>query len=226
MIIDKLGSQVASFQLVDDVIHRNKVVFSTNNEILKKDGFDLNGYSSIILCEYDSFFLVLQIVRQTFQVIILLFVQMIKGMIRNISYNTKELRQEINDTVGKSYSFLKRIKLKGNGSQRYELIEASDELESLIKRDLNTNFCNIELRENGIILRFRSKLETFGWIVPYHTLSIFKADHNFTIFSGAEFVRLKAAHNASLNFSFIKKLVNLKSEYFQKSNDEYYGSHL
>ena len=144
-------------------------------------------------------------------------------MLRNISYNTKELRQEINDAVGRSFSFVKRIKLKGNGSQRYELIEASKELEDLIGRDNNTNFCNIELRENGIILRFRSKLDTYGWMVPYRSLSIFKSDYNFSIFAGAEFVRLKAAHHATLNFKFLNKLVQLKSEYLQKTNIDYYG---
>ena len=136
-------------------------------------------------------------------------------MIRNISYNSKELLEEIISSVGKSIPYLKRIRLRGIGSQRYVLFEASKELEELISRDNNTNFCNIELRQKGIILRFRSKLETYGWLVPYHLLSIFKSEDYYSIFAGAEFVRLKAAHNSSLNHKFIKKLLHQRTEYIQ-----------
>ena len=41
-------------------------------------------------------------------------------------------------------------------------------------RDSNDNTCNIELRPNGIILRFRSLLETYGLIIPYYKLTLFK----------------------------------------------------
>ncbi|MCG8306405.1 MAG: hypothetical protein MI975_03375 [Cytophagales bacterium] len=140
-------------------------------------------------------------------------------MIRNISYNTKELRREIRETVGKPFSMIKRFRLKGNGSQRYVILEASDELFQLITRDNNANFCNIELRENGIILRFRSKLETFGWILPYRLLSVFKSENSIAIFAGSEFVRLKPAHNATLNFKFIRKLLELKSENLLQTYD-------
>jgi hypothetical protein len=133
-------------------------------------------------------------------------------MIRNISYNSKELREEMISSVGKSFSMLKRIKLKGIGSQRYVLFEASKELEQLISRDNMTNFCNIELRKKGVVLRFRSKSETYGWMVPFHLLSIIKSEDYFAIFAGADFVRLKAAQNSPLNHKFIQKLLQLKLE--------------
>jgi len=133
-------------------------------------------------------------------------------MIRNISYHTRELKEELDLEVGKSFSIFKRIKMGGNGSQRFVIIEASKELEELVNRDNKTNFCNIELREKGIILRFRSVSESFAWLVPYHLMSIIKNDNYFSIFAGAEFVRLSPAHNALLNHKFLQKLLNQKTE--------------
>lgn len=137
-------------------------------------------------------------------------------MIRNISYNTKELREEFLTHTGKSLSLYKRITMGGNGSQRYVIVEASNELENLANRDNKTNFCNIELRQKGLILRFRSKLETYGWLVPYYLLSVFKSEDSLSIYAGPEFVRLKAAHNSSLDHKFILKILSAKSE---NSND-------
>ena len=133
-------------------------------------------------------------------------------MIRNISYFDKEIRDEINQTVGKPYSFLKRLKMGGIGSQRYVIYEASKDIESYIYKSHSSKFCNIELREKGIIIRFRSRLDTYAFIAPYRNLSIFKSDQSFALFIGAEFVRLKAAHNAPLNQKFVRKILQLKSE--------------
>jgi hypothetical protein len=140
-------------------------------------------------------------------------------MIRETTYNVKEVRQEIATVVGKSISFLKRLRMGGNGSQRFVIIEAFRELEVLIEVDNRSRFCNIELRENGIILHFRSRLETFAWLVPFHSLSLFKSDDTLSIFAGSEFVRVKAAHNAHLNHKFIHKILALKAENYAQQND-------
>lgn len=140
-------------------------------------------------------------------------------MIRNFSYNYKEVSEEIDKSVGKSYSLLKRLKLGGSGSQRFVIVEAFNGLELLLEGDNRTRFCNIELREQGIILHFRARLENYVWVVPYRLLSLFKSDDTISVFAGAEFVRLKAAHNAKLNHSFIQKLLDLKAEQFSRFND-------
>jgi len=133
-------------------------------------------------------------------------------MILETTYNYKELRDEIREVVGKPISFFKRLRMGGNGSQRLVVIEAFDDLEKLLLVDNRSKFCNIEIREKGIILHFRSRLETFAWVVPFHLLSIFKSDNSFSVFCGADFVRLKAAHNSLLNQKFIKKILDSKAE--------------
>jgi hypothetical protein len=140
-------------------------------------------------------------------------------MIRETTYNIKEVRQEIAAVAGSSISFFKRLKMGGNGSQRLVIIEAFKELEELIDVDNRSRFCNIELRENGIILHFRSRLESFAWVVPFHILSLFKSDDSLSIYSGSEFVRVKAAHNSLLNQKFINKILEMKAQKFTQQNE-------
>ena len=133
-------------------------------------------------------------------------------MLRNISYHDNQLRDEINNAVGKSYSLFERIRMGGIGSQRYLITETSKRIDELLSHGNGSNFGNIELRREGLILRFRSRLDILALIVPYKELSLLKSSSDFTLFSGADFVKLQAAHNSRLDYKFINMLVKLQAE--------------
>ena len=95
-------------------------------------------------------------------------------MLANISYNNKDQREYIDKLVGKPFTLMNRLKLGGVGSPKLHVVSSSKEIDSLFVLDHNENTCNIELRPNGVILRFRSLLETYGLIIPYYKLTIFK----------------------------------------------------
>ena len=95
-------------------------------------------------------------------------------MLANVSYNNKAQRESIDKLVGKPFTLVNRLKLGGVGSPKLHVVSTSKEIDSLFVLDHNDNTCNIELRPNGIILRFRSLLETYGLIIPYYKLTIFK----------------------------------------------------
>ncbi len=95
-------------------------------------------------------------------------------MLANVSYNNKAQRESIDTLVGKPFTLMNRLKLGGVGSPKLHVVSSSKEIDSLFVLDHNHNTCNIELRPNGIILRFRSLLETYGLIIPYYKLTIFK----------------------------------------------------
>lgn len=95
-------------------------------------------------------------------------------MLANVSYNNKAQREFIDKLVGKPFTLMNRLKLGGVGSPKLHVVSTSKEIDSLFVLDHNDNTCNIELRPNGIILRFRSLLETYGLIIPYYKLTIFK----------------------------------------------------
>ena len=96
------------------------------------------------------------------------------GPVHNVSYNNKAQRESIDMLVGKPFTLVNRLKLGGVGSPKLHVVSSSKEIDSLFVLDHNDNTCNIELRPNGIILRFRSLLETYGLIIPYYKLTIFK----------------------------------------------------
>ena len=114
-------------------------------------------------------------------------------MIYNISYKDNKQIELINNSVGKPYSLVSRIKIGGVGSPKY-YIKSSDKkvikyklplidfLKTPSKKDKT---CNIEMRPKGIIIRFRSLLETYALIIPYFKLSIFKpTGDTYSIHSG------------------------------------------
>ncbi|CAI8171084.1 MAG: Uncharacterised protein [Bacteroidota bacterium] len=95
-------------------------------------------------------------------------------MLQNVSYNNKKQRAEIDGLLGKPFTLLERLKLGGVGSPKLHVTASSKEIDALFLLDHNDNTCNVELRPKGIILRFRSLLETYALIVPYYKLTLFK----------------------------------------------------
>ena len=133
------------------------------------------------------------------------------AMLANVSYNNKTQRDDIDVLVGKPFTLLQRIKLGGIGSPKLYVTASSKEVEALFLLDHNDNTCNIELRPKGIILRFRSLLETYALVIPYYKLTLFKGTsegysvhfehHKVTISAQSEPVRL-----------FIKKIQQQKAK--------------
>ena len=59
--------------------------------------------------------------------------------------------------------------------------------------DHNINSCNIELRPLGIIIRFRSLLETYGLIIPYYKLKLYKGKaQEYSIYLDQYFIKILA----------------------------------
>ena len=99
-------------------------------------------------------------------------------MLKNISYNNPKIIDEINNYVGKPHTILKRLKIGGIGSSKLIINSADSIIENLLNLDNNLNYCNIEIRTKGIIIHFKSILETYGLIVPFYKLKIFKGKAN------------------------------------------------
>lgn len=138
-------------------------------------------------------------------------------MVTNISYNNRDRKQEINNLLGKPYPFLHRLKTGGNGSPRFVIKNSSNKIQELLDKDNNRSYCNIELRPKGIVLSFRSILESYGWIVPFYQLSVYKSGDSYNLYAGSEFVSLKVL-NRNDSKKFFSKLLTVKTE-FLKSYD-------
>tara|TARA_E500000178_G_C16955557_1_gene723492 strand:- start:1012 stop:1431 length:420 start_codon:yes stop_codon:yes gene_type:complete len=133
-------------------------------------------------------------------------------MLKNISYNNLSVIDEINKLVGKPYSFLEKIKRGGVGSKKLLITKADKVIESLLILDQNINNCNIEIRSSGIIIYFRSLLETYGLIIPYYKLVVFKVSENeYTFNVDSKFVKIKI--KSEKDHTFIRKIMEEKARY-------------
>ena len=116
------------------------------------------------------------------------------------------------ELVGRPFSLIERFKLSGIGSKKLVITDASKEIVELLKLDNNINYCNIEIRKNGIIIRFRSLLETYGLIIPYYKLVIYKGESKIYSFYKDQYY-IKFLVNNKNSMLFVKKVSKLKTDY-------------
>ena len=131
-------------------------------------------------------------------------------MLKNISYNNPKIIDEINNYVGKPYTILKRLKIGGIGSSKLIINSADSIIENLLNLYNNLNYCNVEIRPKGIIIHFKSLLETYGLIVPFYKLKIFKGRANeYSIYIDNFFIKVNASEQNE--HDFFKKILRLRA---------------
>ncbi len=132
-------------------------------------------------------------------------------MLLNVSYNNKEITRKIEAEVGKPFTLKERWTMGGIGSPKLMITETSVEIRNLLLLDNNLNCCNIEMRPKGLIIRFRSLLETYALIIPYYKLSIYKGDlYIYSLYRDHYFIKVKADTKAIQKY--FKKILDYKAD--------------
>ena len=132
-------------------------------------------------------------------------------MLLNVSYSDKKITQKIDAELGKPFTLKERFKIGGIGSPKLEITEASSEIRNLLILDNNADCCNIEMRPNGIIVGFRSLLESYALVIPYYKLNLYKGDMAvYSIYRDHHFIKVKSDTKAVQKF--FKKLLGYKAD--------------
>ncbi|MUP46696.1 hypothetical protein E0K83_13205 [Gramella sp. BOM4] len=132
-------------------------------------------------------------------------------MLLNISYNRPAISERINNEVGKPFTLFERVKLKGTGSPKLQITSASIDIHNLLVLDNNANVCNVEMRNKGIIVMFRSLLETYALIIPYFKLNLYKGRaEEYSIYRDHYFIKVKA--DTPGIHKFFKKILDYKAD--------------
>src|SRR5690554_5906961 len=126
-------------------------------------------------------------------------------MIRNITYNNSSIHDEINKLVGPSFNWPNRIKISGIGSRRMLITDASPNIWHLLNHQNTANYCYLELRPKGIIIHFRSILESMGWIISHRNLEINSSFTSVKIIGENEFVVIGGTGTNSVDHRFLEK---------------------
>ncbi len=126
-------------------------------------------------------------------------------MLLNVSYNEPDINEKIEKAVGKPFSLRERWSKGGIGSSKLVISKTSIDIHNLLILDNNRNTCNIELRPKGIIIRFRSLLETYALVIPYYKLTFYKGKaQEYSIYKDEQFVKVVADTRST--FKFFSKL--------------------
>lgn len=130
-------------------------------------------------------------------------------MVLNTTYNNKDNDSQIIHLVGKPFSFLKQLQMRGIGSGRMIIDKVSPKLERALLNGPDINYANIELRPKGILVRITRRLDNFTWIIPYYQLYTYMAS-GLSIHGQGEFLHFRNDRFVKGNKDFLKKMLNLK----------------
>src|SRR5210317_447313 len=130
-------------------------------------------------------------------------------MLLNTTYKNEEHKLIMQDLVGKSFSLKKKLMLRGVGSGRMIIDEASPKLEMTLINGPDLNYANIELRPKGILIRITRRLDNFTWVIPYYHLHIYKTT-GLSVHGQGQFLHFRSNQLLYKNKPFFKKLSALK----------------
>ena len=132
-------------------------------------------------------------------------------MLLNVSYTDREITRKIDAEVGKPFTLKERWNMNGIGSPKMHILDCSLEIRNLLILDNNMDTCNIEMRPKGIVIRFRSLLETYGLIIPYYKLKLYKGDFAaYSVHRDQYFIKVRSDTKAIQKF--FKKLLDYKAD--------------
>ncbi|MBP2832376.1 hypothetical protein J8281_09280 [Aquimarina sp. U1-2] len=133
-------------------------------------------------------------------------------MVLETTYNNKETTKTINAMVGRPFSFLQAIKMKGIGSKRMIIDEVSPSLSKYLNTVSDLTYGSIELRPNGILVSMNKGLRNFVWVIPYYQFYMYKTN-GVSIHAQGKFVHFKNNRTHKENRIFFQKLVKMKTDY-------------
>ena len=136
-------------------------------------------------------------------------------MLRELSYKDLEIEKEINNLIGKEFNLLEKLKRCGTGSRQLIIKKSDNNIYDILSKSYELNRCNIEIREKGIMIYFRSRQSTYGLSIPFYKLVIFKVDNNHYTLTYDEYY-LKVRIETSSDHIFLKKVLNEKAQYLNE----------
>lgn len=138
-------------------------------------------------------------------------------MIFDTTHTNKEEKSLIEDLVGKPFTFLEAIKLKGIGSKRMIIEHVSPNLKPYINTISDINYVNIELRKHGILIYINKGLKCFTWAIPYYQLVLYKINGS-SLHAQGRFIHLRNSKTFKENKKFFDKMMDEKIKYDQQYN--------
>ena len=111
-------------------------------------------------------------------------------MLLNTTHFDRDHKQMLTDLVGRSFTLLESLKMKGVGSKRMIIGNVSPNLSTYMNTVADINYANIELRTKGILVFINKGLQNFTWAIPYYQLVMYKTN-GASIHAQGKFIQFK-----------------------------------
>jgi hypothetical protein len=133
-------------------------------------------------------------------------------MLLNVTYNNKDVYRRIDEVVGKPFTIAERLKRGGIGAGRLVITETSIQINNLLILDNNRDVCSIEMRPKGILVGFRSLLESYALVIPYYKLSLYKGKaEEYSIYKDTYYIKIKAKAKDKYTHKLMAKILAEKA---------------
>ncbi len=134
-------------------------------------------------------------------------------MLVNLSTDPGTLKEKIEETVGPAFDLEQRKKLDGIDSGLLEITTSSIDIYNLLILNEGLSTCSVEMRPDGIIIRFQAALETYALIIPYYKLKIYKGKaKEYAFYMDNYHIKVKAARQKV--HDFIRKIRHYKAQHW------------
>ena len=132
-------------------------------------------------------------------------------MLLQINNINLEIDKIINESCGKSYSFIQRIIKSNYGSNRYQLLNISTNKYNIELFKYNDSiYLNFDLRDRGIVFYFRYLNTEYVEFCPYNLLTFQSSNYSFVIQTDKNIYSFKILKLKD-HKKFIKKIYVFKS---------------
>ena len=123
------------------------------------------------------------------------------------------VKAKIDEAVGKTFTLEERKRLEKTSSANHEITGASIDIYNLLALNENRSTCTLEMRPKGIVISFRSNLDTFALVIPNYKLRIYKGSaEEYSFHEDQHFIKIWAGKTDAELHSFIRKMRNNKSD--------------
>jgi hypothetical protein len=138
-------------------------------------------------------------------------------MLLNTTHFDRDHKQMLTDLVGRSFTLLESLKMKGVGSKRMIIGNVSPNLSTYMNTVADINYANIELRTKGILVFINKGLQNFTWAIPYYQLVMYKTN-GASIHAQGKFIQFKNTKTFKENKRFFTKMLDEKIKYDEQYN--------
>lgn len=127
-------------------------------------------------------------------------------MVYDITYTDRMVNIEIIKLVGRPFGWLSKVRWQGIGSERCKVLNASGAIAEIFEGDYGRNFTNIEIRQGGIVVRIRYRLEVFAVVFKFGELKIHESEEGLVLIGGENQMLLRGSRGHLVNSKFVEKI--------------------